>query len=129
MEEAPGDANGGERLHHFEVTGGGGPSQSQSFEVNEKRDGAGDRGEKKKRDDGSGQVSLSGWWPKRNAIQFSIDEKNERHAYQSDHDAHTCGEAQWHSDHRAATGHSGKPPEQRADKCVTGSHVQSRFLE
>src|SRR2546423_10767617 len=102
MVESPGDANGGERLTHFEVTGGGRAGQSQSFEINEKWDGAGDRGEKKKRDDGCGHVSLSGWWPKGNAIQFSIDEKNERHAYQPDHDAHTGGEAQWHSDHRAA---------------------------
>src|SRR4029077_9582701 len=102
---------GGERLHHFEVTGGGGAGQSQSFKVNEKWDGARDRGEKKKRDDGSCHVGLSGWWPKGNAVQFSVDEKNERHADQSDHDAQACGQTQWHSDHRAATGHGGKSPE------------------
>src|SRR5205807_8770612 len=111
MEESPGDANGGERLHHFEVTGGGRTGQSQSFKVNEKWDGAGDRGEKKKREDGCGHVSLSGRWPKGNAVQFSVDEKNERNAGQSDDREQTCGEAQWHSDHRAATGHGGKSPE------------------
>src|SRR5207249_7954101 len=104
MEESPGDANGGERLHHFEVTGGGRAGQSQSFKVNEKWDAAGDRGEKKKREDGCGHVRLSGGWPKGNAVQFSVDEKNDRHAYHSNRYSQTCGEAQWHSDHRAATG-------------------------
>src|ERR1700746_2071148 len=111
MEESPGDANGGERLHHFEVTGGGRAGQSQSFKVNEKWDGAGDRGEKKKSHDGYGHVRLSSRWPKGNAIQFSVYQKNERHADQPDHDAQTGGEAQWHSNHRAATGHGGKSPE------------------
>src|ERR1700719_833978 len=110
MEESPGDANGGERLHHFEVTGGGRAGQSQAFKVNEKWDAAGDRGQKKKRDDGCGRVRLSGWWPKGNAMQFSVHQKNERHAYQSDRYAQTCGEAQWHADHRAATGHGGESP-------------------
>src|SRR4029077_10264869 len=104
MEESPGDANGGGRFHQCEVTGGGRAGQSQAFKVNEKWDAAGDRGQKKKRDDGCGHVRLSGWCPKRTAMQFSVDEKNECHAYQSDRYAQTCGEAQWHSHHRAATG-------------------------
>src|SRR5881392_3591797 len=108
MEKSPGDANCSEGLHHFEVTGGGRASQPQSFEVNEKWDGAGDRGEEKKCDDGCGDVRLRGWRPKGNAIQFSVHQKNERHADQSNHDAQTGSEAQWHSDHRAATGYSGK---------------------
>src|SRR5437773_8530451 len=111
MEESPGDANGGKRLHQFEVTGGGRGGQSQSFKVNEKWDATGDRGEKKKRDDGCGHVRLSGWRPKGSAVQFSVDEKNERHADQSDYDAQTCGEAQRRSQHRAATSDSGEPPE------------------
>src|SRR6266567_4819065 len=105
MEESPGDANGGKRLHHFEVTGGGRAGQSQSFKVNEKWNATGDRGEKKKRDDSCGHVRLSGWWPKGSAVQFSVGEKNERHADQSDRDAQARGEAQWHSEHRAAAGH------------------------
>ena len=36
MEESSGDANSGECLHHFEVTGGGRACQSRSFKVNEK---------------------------------------------------------------------------------------------
>src|SRR5437762_12524844 len=102
MEKSPSDAHGGERLHHFEVTGGGRASQPQSFEAKEKWDGAGDRGEEKKCDDGCDDVRLRGWRPKGNAIQFSVDQKNERHAYQSNHDAQTGGEAHWHSNHRAA---------------------------
>src|SRR5438067_6639575 len=111
MEECTGDANGGEGLHHFEVTGGGRAGQPQYLEVNEKWDGAGDRREEKKCDDGCGDVRLRGWRPKGNAIQFSVHQKNERHTYQSNHDAQTRGEAQWHSDHRAATGDGGKSPE------------------
>src|SRR6266513_5702075 len=111
MEESPGDADSGKRLHHFEVTSGGCAGQSQPFKVKKKRDGAGNRGEKKKRDDGCGHVRLSGGWPKESAVHFSVDEKNERHADQSDYDAQTCGEAQRRSQHRAATSDSGEPPE------------------
>src|SRR5438477_12367854 len=111
MEESPGDANGRERLHHFEVTSGGRAGQSQSFKINEKWDAAGNRGEKKERDNGCGHVRLSSWWPKGNAVQFSIDEKNERHADQSHRHPQTCGETQWHSDHRAPTGYGGESPE------------------
>src|SRR5436305_14674512 len=111
MEESPGDTNGGERLHHFEVTGGGRAGQSQSFKENGKGDAAQDRGEQKKCNDGCGHVPLSGRGPKRSAVQFSVDEKNERHADQSDGYAQTRGEAQCHSDHRATTGYGGETPE------------------
>src|SRR5437899_12770029 len=107
MEKSPGDANCSEGLHHFEVTGGGCASQPQSFEVNEKWDGAGDRGEEKKCDDGCGDVRSRGWWPKGNAIQFFVDQKNESHADQSNQEANTGSEALWQSVYLAATGRSG----------------------
>src|SRR5437764_12982838 len=111
MEESPGDANGGECLHHFEVTGGGRAGQSQSFKVNEKWDPAGDRREKKKQNNGCGHGGLSGWWPKGSAVEFSVNEKNERHAYESYSYPQTGGQAQRHSKHRAAPRHGGKSPE------------------
>ena len=52
VEESPGNTDGGEGLHHFEVTGGGCAGESQSFEVDEKRDAAGDGSEEKECDNG-----------------------------------------------------------------------------
>ena len=40
VEKAPGDADRGERLHHFEVARRGSASQSQPLEVDEQRDPA-----------------------------------------------------------------------------------------
>src|SRR5438067_4292439 len=111
MEKSPGDAHAGERLHHFEVAGGGCAGPSPSFKINEKGDTAGNRGKKNKRTDGGAHVRLRRWRPKGSAIQFSVNEQNERHADESERYLQTRGQPQWHSEHRAAPGDGRKSPE------------------
>lgn len=47
VEETPGDADGGQRLHHFEITGCGRAGKMQTLEINQERNPARNRREEK----------------------------------------------------------------------------------
>ena len=70
VEKAPGDADCGERLHHFEVARSGSAGQAQPFKVNEERNASGDRGKEKERNDRGAGVSLRRGRPQRRPISF-----------------------------------------------------------
>ena len=63
VEKAPGNADRGERLQHFEVARCRSARQSQPLEVNEQRYATGDGGEQKEQDDGGAGVRLHRHWP------------------------------------------------------------------
>src|SRR5258708_7350646 len=62
-----------------------------------------DCGEQNEQTDRFEGVSLRSSWQKRGAMKFAVNEQDQRHADQSNHDAHTGSKSKRHAHHDTAT--------------------------
>lgn len=70
VEESPGDADRGECLQHFKISGGRGPGQPKSLKVNQKGNAARDGGKQGQKDDCLARVSLAATGQSEPALSF-----------------------------------------------------------
>src|SRR5215469_12581886 len=101
----------------------------QPLEINQKRNPARNRREEKQQRDGFYWMRLRGLRPQRRGLQFAARQKNQRHAHESDDNAHAGGQSQWHAHHYTASGDGGKTPKQRTDERVGGTHIETSAFE